>query len=99
MRARAGSPAQAHAGVDASRARAGAAEQPDDVASQTLVADLDLLGGDVDEAFSRLIELVRRSAGDERDAARKHLVEMFNVVGDEDPRVLKARQSLANALF
>ncbi len=96
--------AQAHLlkrtqGVDASRARTEAAEQPDDVASQTLVADLDLLGGDVDEAFSRLIELVRRSAGDERDAARKHLVEMFNVVGDEDPRVLKARQSLANALF
>ena len=86
-------------GVDAVSARQNAAQRPDDVAAQTLAADLDLLSGDAEAAFSRLIELVRRSAGDERDAARKHLIEMFDVVGDDDPQVMKARQSLANALF
>jgi putative thioredoxin len=86
-------------GVDAVAARAAAAASPDDLNAQTLVADIDLLGGNVDDAFSRLIELVRRTSDGDRDAARKHLVEMFGVVGDDDPRVVRARQQLASALF
>lgn len=86
-------------GVDPAAARAAAANQPDDVDAQTLVADLDLMGGHVDDAFDRLIELVRRTADADRDAARMHLIAMFGVVGDADPRVAKARQRLANALF
>jgi putative thioredoxin len=86
-------------GVDLNTARAAAAEAPDDVAAQTLVADLDLLGGHVDDAFGRLVELVRRTAGDDRDKARLHLLELFAVVGNDDPRVLKGRQALASALF
>ena len=53
---------QRTAGVDLNAARTAAAEAPDDVAAQTLVADLDLLGGHVDDAFNRLVELVRRSS-------------------------------------
>ena len=60
--------------VDLDEARAAAAAAPDDVAAQTLVADLDMLGGHVEDAFDRLVELVRRTAGDERNAAREHLV-------------------------
>jgi putative thioredoxin len=86
-------------GIDAVAARAAAAASPDDLNAQTLVADIDLLGGNVDDAFSRLIELVRRTSDGDRDAARKHLVEMFGVVGDDDPRVVRARQQLASALF
>jgi putative thioredoxin len=86
-------------GVDLNAARTAAAEAPDDVAAQTIVADLDLLGGHVDDAFNRLVELVRRSSGDDRDKARLHLLELFAVVGNEDPRVLKGRQALASALF
>jgi putative thioredoxin len=86
-------------GVDDAAARAAAEAAADDVAAQTLVADLDLLAGQVDDAFTRLIELVRRSAGDERNAAREHLLGLFAAVGNEDPRVLKGRQALANALF
>jgi putative thioredoxin len=86
-------------GVDLNAARTAAAEAPDDVAAQTLVADLDLLGGHVDDAFGRLVELVRRTSGDDRDRARVHLLELFAVVGNEDPRVLKGRQALASALF
>jgi putative thioredoxin len=75
------------------------AERPDDVTAQTMVADLDLLGGHVEDAFSRLIELVRRTAGDDREQARQHLLALFAAVGNEDPRVLKGRQALASALF
>ncbi|HSE70978.1 MAG TPA: tetratricopeptide repeat protein [Nocardioidaceae bacterium] len=83
----------------AQAARTAAAERPDDVDAQTLVADLDLLGGHVEDAFARLVELVRRSSGDERDQARAHLLGLFAAVGNDDPRVLKGRQNLASALF
>jgi len=86
-------------GVDPATARARAAEAPDDVAAQTAVADLDLLGGHVEDAFARLVDLVARSAGDDRDAARTHLVGLFELVGSDDERVARARTALANALF
>lgn len=86
-------------GVDLQTAREAAAASPDDVAAQTLVADLDLLGGHVEDAFTRLIDLVRRTSGKERDAAREHLLALFGAVGNDDPRVLRGRQSLASALF
>jgi putative thioredoxin len=86
-------------GVDPATARARAAEAPDDVAAQTAVADLDLLGGHVEDAFTRLVDLVARSAGDDRDAARTHLVGLFELVGSDDERVSRARTALANALF
>ncbi len=86
-------------GVDLQAARAAAADAPDDVDAQTLVADLDLYGGHVDDAFGRLIELIRRTAGDERDKARQHLIGLFAAVGNDDPRVIKGRQNLASALF
>jgi len=86
-------------GADLTAARTAAAERPDDLDAQLLVADLDLLGGHVDDAFDRLLELVRRNAGDDRDRARLHLIELFAVVGNDDPRVLRGRQMLASALF
>jgi putative thioredoxin len=85
--------------VDPNEVRTAAAERPDDVDAQTLAADLDLLGGHVDDSFSRLIDLVRRTSGDERDQARTHLLGLFAAVGNDDPRVLKGRQGLASALF
>jgi putative thioredoxin len=86
-------------GVDDATARAAAEAAPDDVDAQTLVADLDLMGGRVDEAFTRLVELVRRTVGDERNLAREHLIGLFAAVGNDDPRVLRGRQALASALF
>jgi putative thioredoxin len=85
--------------VDPAAARAAAAGAPDDVAAQIMVADLDILGGHVEDAFNRLIDTVRVTSGEDRDTARKHLVELFDVIGIDDPRVAKARISLANALF
>jgi len=86
-------------GVDLNQARAAAAAAPDDVDAQIMVADLDLLGGHVEDAFARLVELVRRTSDKDRDRAREHLVSLFAAVGNDDPRVLKGRQALASALF
>jgi putative thioredoxin len=72
---------------------------PDDVAAQTRAADFLLGTGDIDAAFARLIDLVRRTAGEDRDRARTHLVELFAVVGDDDQRVIAARRALTTALF
>ncbi len=85
--------------ADLDAARAAADASPDDVAAQTLVADLDMLGGRVEDAFDRLVDLVRRTDGDDRNQAREHLLGLFAAVGNDDPRVLKGRQALANALF
>jgi putative thioredoxin len=85
--------------VDLQAAREAAAANPDDVDAQTLVADLDMLGGHVEDAFNRLVDLVRRTTGDERNRAREHLLGLFGAVGNDDPRVLRGRQNLASALF
>ncbi len=84
------------AGPDALQAADAA---PDDVAAQTRAADFLLGTGNVDEAFDRLLAVVRRTAGEDRDMARKHLVELFGIVGDDDPRVGTARRALTAALF
>jgi putative thioredoxin len=86
-------------GVDPAAARAAADAAPDDVDAQTLVADLDLLDGRVDDAFTRLVDVVRGATGDERNRAREHLLGLFAAVGNDDPSVLRGRQNLASALF
>ena len=80
-------------------ARAAAAAAPDDVDAQTLVADLDLLGGHVEDAFNRLVGLVARTSDADRTRARDHLLGLFAAVGNDDERVLAGRRNLASALF
>ncbi len=86
-------------GQDAAKVMTAAESAPDDVARQVLAADMLVASGDADAAFTRLIDTVRRTSGDDRVAARAHLLELFEVVGPTDPRVAKARITLANALF
>ncbi|MFE7426705.1 tetratricopeptide repeat protein [Streptomyces sp. NPDC057545] len=85
--------------MDAQQVRKDAAERPADIAAQLAAADLDLVGGHVEDAFGRLVETVRRTFGDDRDAARVRLLELFEVIGPEDPRVTAARTALARVLF
>jgi putative thioredoxin len=85
--------------VDLQAARKAAADAPDDLDAQMLVADLDVSGGHVDDAFDRLIQLVKRTSGDERELVRQRLLDLFTVVGVADPRVATARRALASALF
>lgn len=80
-------------------ARDAAAAAPANVEAGLAVADLDLFGGHVEDAFARVIELVRLTSGDDRAAARTRLLEYFEIVGPSDPRVAAARPKLANALF
>ncbi|WP_026424877.1 tetratricopeptide repeat protein [Actinokineospora inagensis] len=72
---------------------------PDDVDAQTTAADLEVAEQHVEQAFSRLIGTVRRTAGPDRDKARTHLVTLFDLFEPDDPRVIKARRDLASALF
>ncbi|CAM5676451.1 tetratricopeptide repeat protein [Streptomyces aurantiogriseus] len=85
--------------MDPQQVRKDAADKPTDAQAQIAAADLDLVGGHVEDAFGRLIETVQRTAGEERDAVRLRLLELFEVVGPEDPRVAGARRALARALF
>ncbi|MGW0467435.1 tetratricopeptide repeat protein [Streptomyces sp. NPDC003027] len=86
-------------GMDPQQVRKNAADDPADVTAQIAAADLDLVGGHVEDAFSRLVDVVRRTAGEDRDAARLRLLELFEVIGPDDPRVTAARQALARVLF
>ncbi len=85
--------------ADAAELRQAGADQPDNVPAQLAVADLDITGGHVEDAFARVVALVARSGGEEKETARKRLLELFDVVGTSDPRVTKARSALARALF
>jgi putative thioredoxin len=78
-------------------ARADAAA--DDLDAQLVAADVQLADNDVDGAFRRLLDAVRRSAGADRERARTRLVELFGIVGTDDPRVTTARRDLSRALY
>jgi putative thioredoxin len=82
-----------------SDALARAAANPDDVPTQLAAADAELANNQVAAAFARLVGLVRRLRGDDRTPVRDRLVEYFDLLGPDDPRVVPARRDLANALF
>jgi len=84
---------------DQARSRRDAAERPGDVAAQIQVADIDLASGRIEEAFDRLLGLIRRTSGEDREQARVHLVSLFDVLPPRDPRVNKARSALSALLF
>jgi len=84
---------------DQAKARRDAAEHPGDVAAQARVADIDLASGRAEEAFNRLLGVVRRTSGEERDQARAHLVSLFDLLPPNDPQVKKARSTLSSLLF
>ena len=86
-------------GLDVQAARQEAAADPTDVDAQLRVADLDVLGGHVEDAFTRLIDAVRVTEGEDRTRIREHLLELFEIVGTADERVVKARKALMSALF
>lgn len=70
-----------------------------DFASQMDIADLELMKGNPGAGFAVLINAIKISSGEDRDKLRARLLELFVVVGDTDPEVIKARRDLASALF
>ena len=84
---------------DQAKVRRDAAEHPADVEAQARVADIDMATGRIEEAFNRLLGVVRRTSGEERDQARVHLVGLFELLPPNDPQVRKARSALSALLF
>jgi putative thioredoxin len=80
-------------------ARAAAAADPSDLAAQLVVADLDLSGGHVDDAFGRLLDAFPRLDPAAKETIRNRMVEYFEVLGVDDPRVIAARRRLASLLY
>jgi putative thioredoxin len=85
--------------TDPAAALAAADAAPDDVAAQTAAADAEVLSDSIDAAIARLVALVRRSAGDDREAVRLHLLDLLDALDPADARVVAGRRALANALF
>ena len=67
--------------------------------AQLELADLELMKGNPEAGFNVLISAIKITSGQDRDKLRERLLELFVVVGDSDPHVLKARRDLASALF
>jgi len=86
-------------GVDPAAAIAAANQAPDDLDAQLRAADAEVLSGQAEQAYQRLVDVVRRTAGEDRDRVREHLLSLFTVAEPDDPAVGKARRALANALF
>ncbi|MFP5251613.1 MAG: tetratricopeptide repeat protein [Actinomycetes bacterium] len=86
-------------GRTADEIRAAAAEWPGDPEAQMLAADLDLSGGHVEDAFLRLLDLIGSLTGDEKQDVRLRLLDHFEIVGLDDPRVHAARRRLTTLLY
>jgi putative thioredoxin len=86
-------------GVNPAAALAAAQQAPDDVSAQLLAADVEVITGQAEQGYNRLVNLVRRAAGDDRETIRRHLISLFAIAGPDDPAVAAARRALASALF
>ena len=86
-------------GLDLQQARDAAASAPTDIEAQFAVADLDIAGGHIDDAFARLLDLFAALPSDERGAVRDRLIELFGLIGNSDARVIRARGRLTSLLF
>ena len=86
-------------GYDQAAARRDAAASPSDVDAQLRVADIELAGGRTEEAFDRLLGVIRRTSGDERNKARVQLLSLFDIFPPDDPQVKRARSQLTALLF
>lgn len=76
-----------------------ATDSPGDIVLQLQAADMEIAHGGVEAAFTRLLQVVKATSGDERTKAREHLLNLFLLVDPSDPRLAAARSALANALF
>ena len=86
-------------GLDAAKIMEDAIKQPDNVALQLQCADVEVMSGYLEPAFERLLRLISIFDGEEQKAIKDRLIELFGLVDPADPRVIKARTQLANALF
>jgi putative thioredoxin len=86
-------------GIDGQKIMEDAITHPDDISIQMSCADIEIMSGYLEPAFERLLRLVVILVGDDQSIAKDRLLELFALVDPADPRVIKARAQLANALF
>ena len=84
---------------DQAKARREAAAHPGDVDAQIQVADIEMAQGNAEEAFDRLLGVIRRTSGEDKNKVRLHLIGLFEIFPPRDPRVTKARATLSSLLF
>jgi putative thioredoxin len=84
---------------DRVKAQRDAKEHPDDPEAQARVADIDVALGRPEEGFARMLDMMRRTSGEDRNRARLHLLKLFEAFPPRDPRVAKARAQLSSLLF
>jgi putative thioredoxin len=87
------------AGLNPEITKAAAQKDPLDVAAAMACADMEVISGEVQPAFDRLLHCVRNCSDDAKKQAKEHLLALFALVDPADPRLIKARSDLANALF
>jgi putative thioredoxin len=75
------------------------AATPTDIELQLKAADVEIVNGGVEEAFTRLLQVIKASHGDDRNKVKNHLLSLFALVDPSDPRLTSARKELASALF
>jgi len=86
-------------GLDLNAVVAQSALTPTDVDLQLRAADVEIVNGGVEAAFSRLLHAIKATTGDERTKVKNHLLQLFALVDPSDPRLAAARKELASALF
>jgi putative thioredoxin len=74
-------------------------KNPTDIDLQLKAADVEIVNGGVEAAFTRLLHAVRATSGDDRAKVKDHLLNLFALVDQGDPRLVAARKELASALF
>ena len=86
-------------GMDLKEIVAQSSAAPADIELQLKAADVEIVTGGVEDAFSRLLSVIRATSGDDRTKAKNHLLKLFTLVDPSDPRLAAARKELASALF
>ncbi len=87
------------AGLDAAEVRAAGAAAPTEAEAQLAVADLDLSGGHVEDAFARLLAVFPALDAPGKAAVRTRLLDYFEIIGVDDPRTVAARRALTTLLY
>ena len=86
-------------GLDLNQVIDESTNNPGDIALQLMAADVEIVNGGVEAAFTRLLHAVRATTGDDRSKVKDHLLNLFALVDPSDPRLVAARKELASALF
>ena len=86
-------------GLDLNQVIEESTKSPTDIDLQLRAADIELVNGGVEAAFSRLLNLVKATQGDDKNKVKNHLLNLFALVDQSDPRLKSARKELANSIF